>query len=980
MTTTREFLEAVWPDQGPYCIARPWTPPNGTKPVYVQRAFDNMDDVITYVMSERNGVDLFFAVHTLKVARQLNPATNKMKTYRTHENMKEARAFFFDLDVGEEAWKYKDQAQALEGLQRFLFNVPLPDPFVTSSGNGLHVYWTIEDPIPSNDWREYADKLHWLAQRHGLRADPSRTTDQSSVLRVANTLNFKEPGNPRKVLVLHSGQRVPTATFKTLIDTLVGTEYTPVGYLAPNPDSIDVGAGITWDGRITPPDEIAEVCEYVREFRDKQGQVSEPYWHVMIGLLKYAEDGVNICHQWSSGHPTYSFTETQNKIDLWTTAPPSCDKIKTNCAGDACSRCPAASLGHNPMVIANKTWTQRATPAPALSLANVQATLGKITTLVDPPYPYERRSIGIIRKLKPSDDPDPNKKLRFVRISEYDMFPIQQFDGIEASSGFSRWAVTLPLIGQKIVEIQNSAFDVRHLHEALLNVGIIIDGKLTTEVRDFMLAYLRSLQRASMANKQYDYMGWEVSANKDEAPQSFILHGHKIDVGSGALTPCAMSKTMGGVKEFMCRAGSFSKQVELLKFYAHQKYIPHQIAILASMSTPWYKFTNQHGVIINMSGDSGAGKSYALYTAAAIWGHPKKYPVSGIPGSSTRNGREDRSMMLANLPFMIDEITLMTPDDARSLVMGDTQPGAGPKQDRDRSVKRMRNGEKANMLITSGNSSLHQVINTSNVAGQAGTMRVFEMHLHKRDLVHQKWEADTYMRELSRNYGWIGEELLVQLLPHNEMIERRIIKEMARLDTLLRIDASERFWASPLAVIMVIGRIAYKLGFHHFDMQAIEDWLLTTQMPFLRGRVDSELSRKDPTSIIMDYLEAIHGNTVRIEQDEHGVVSGIVRVPDVDLRAHFDITNQEIWVRSEPFRKHCEREGHPCSVVMSELVSKGVVTANHVKKTLGLGTSYAKGRVTCFVVDLKHQDIKSLSPVVAKDDFDPRVVPFKKKV
>jgi hypothetical protein len=931
-------------------------------------------------MSKRSSDDIYFAVHTLKTARQPNPAmAGKMKTFRTHENMKEARAFFSDLDVGAEAGKYATQADALAGLERFLFYVPLPTPIVVSSGYGLHVYWTVSEAIPSIIWRERADKLHWLAQHHGLKADPMRTTDQSSVLRVANTTNFKDPNAPRKVVVLcDGGGQADTDEFSELLDELTGDAYAPVGYLAP-PEH-DGKDPLGWDGRYTPTEELTDTCEYIRDFRDKVGSVPEPYWHVMAGVLKFADEGKRHYHEWSSGYPKYSQVETQDKLDTWPAGPPSCDKIKAACGGSLCDTCPVKGLAVNPLAIANKMWQQRAAPAPQL-LPATQAAVGIVHTLVEPSYPYERKAVGIIRKIKDDDEADPTKKKRFIRILNYDMFPIQQYDGIEASAGFSCWAVTIPLVGQKIVEIQNTAFDPKRLHEALLNVGVIVSGKLINEVRDFMLSYLETLQRAVAASKQYDYMGWEVTENKNEASHAFVLHGRKINVSDGAVSQCAMAKSMGGVAQFMTKAGVLEKQIELLNFYKHPNYRAHQFIILASMATPWYKFTGQNGVVVNVSGDPGASKSQAIYTAASIYGHPKKYPISGIPGASTRNGREDRSMMLANLPFMIDEITLMTPDDARSMVMGDTQPSLGGKMNADRSVKRMRGGEKANVMICSANSSLHQIINTSNIAGQAGTVRVFEMLVKKSDNVHEKWEADAFLRDLMKNHGNIGEAVLTQLLPHTDLIERRIIKEMARLDVLLKAESSERFWIALIATVMVLGRLLYKLGFHQYDMQALEDWIVDHQMPYLRGKVSQEVDRRDPASIVMDYLDHIHGKTIRVEPDARGHI-GMLQVPNGELHAHFDLTAREIWVQCEPFRAHCERSGHPYNTIMRELATSGLIKNPHIRKTLGAGTAYAIGRVFCFVVDLNHVDISApvASPAPAQPEPDmSKVVPFVSK-
>ena len=985
MLTTREFLTAIWPAEGPYCIARPFLPKGAEKPVYAQTAFDDMDDAIQYIMQKRKTDDIYFAIHTLKVARQPNPANNgKLKTFRTHENMKEARAFFFDLDVGTEAHKYASQADALAALERFLFAVPaLHRPIITSSGNGLHVYWTITDPLPSEAWRDIADKLHWLALHHHLKVDPTRTTDQSSVLRVVNTFNYKDKSNPRKVEALAVGEVMDTDHFVALITMLVGDQYVPVTYLAPALSASQFPSPVGWDGRMTPADELVETCEYIREFRDKQGNVSEPYWHAVLGALKYADDGERVAHDWSSGYPRYSYAETQQKLDLWKTGPASCAKLKTACGGDACTRCPLTGTGKNPLDIANKAWAQRNAPAPVLTLAT-QQTLGEIKTVIDPPYPYQRTPAGIIRKMKDDDETDPTKKRKFVRICDYDIFPVQQFDGNKETPGFSRWVANIPLTGQRVIEIQNSNFEARSLHQALMDENIIVDGKMINEVRDFMLAYLKSLQRKVSANKQYDYLGWEVMFNKDDMPASFILHSRKIMCDTGEVVPCAMSKTMNGTKDFLGKAGTLAKQIELLKFYRDPSYIPHQFAILASLGTPFFRFTNQHGVVINLSGETGVSKSTAVYTAASLWGHPELYPIAGTPGGSTKNARDDRGMMLANLPLVIDEITLMEPADARSFVLGGSQPGGKQTMTADRALRVPRGGLKSNMTICSANSSLHQLINTSNVAGQASTVRVFEIFMRRDRLMHQKWEADKFVRDLSRNYGWIGEAVLQDLLPYVDSIEAKIIKEMARLDALLQTEPSERFWTAACAVVLVIGRMTRKLGYHDYDVALIEDWIVNQQFPYLRGQVTHELQRRDPSSILMDYIESIHGETVRVELDKNNQIAGIVKVPETGLKAHFDITHQEMWVRIEPFRSHCEREGHPFEAIMTALTSSGLIKNRHIRKTMGDGTSGQKGRTFCFIVDLTHKDVRTVTPAPAKASEEPaddpiNVVPFPKK-
>ena len=213
---TRAFLEALWPASGIYCLATPYTIPNTDKQVYSHHTFTSIDAALEG--AKRLGdTNIFFAMHTLKEHKRWNEFKVNWKTgepgaweVRPHESVSEARCFFFDLDVGESTPttpKYATRQEALNALEAFLFRTRLPTPLITSSGGEFHVYWTISTPIGSLEWRRHAAVLHHLSRRLGLRVDPSRTTDQSSVLRVVGTFNVKPGHDPRPCVAVQAGRR-----------------------------------------------------------------------------------------------------------------------------------------------------------------------------------------------------------------------------------------------------------------------------------------------------------------------------------------------------------------------------------------------------------------------------------------------------------------------------------------------------------------------------------------------------------------------------------------------------------------------------------------------------------------------------------------------------------------------------------------------------------------------------------------------------
>ena len=325
--TPGEFLRAVWPTEGIYCLATPFIIPGSNPPqrVYAHKTFENVTDAVSFVLGERSSKDFFFAIHTLKEHSRWNPEKPNRRTgemgsteVRVHPNMRAARAFFFDLDVGNRADKYPSQAEAIVDLRRFCEATGLPRPLVVTSGGGLHVYWLVTESLPSDAWRVEAAKLKQLARHYGLKADPSRTTDTASVLRVAGTFNFKDRSNPREVKALTPASEIGVGEFTQLLDKALveaGVEAkTPPRFSAAD-DLLGSNTVREYDGPPVSLKALLLSCGQMRRLALAKGNYSEPEWyHGVIGVGRFLEDGHRRVQQMSQGHPQYSPDAVREKI------------------------------------------------------------------------------------------------------------------------------------------------------------------------------------------------------------------------------------------------------------------------------------------------------------------------------------------------------------------------------------------------------------------------------------------------------------------------------------------------------------------------------------------------------------------------------------------------------------------------------------------------------------------------------------------
>jgi hypothetical protein len=960
---TRAFLEAVWPPTGIYCIAVPWTPPGTTVPVYVHKTFASIDDAIKEVHSIKQFKNVFFAVHTLVAAKVWNPNKFNRATgaqganeTRTHANMKEARSFFWDLDVGEGDGKYETKEAALSALQRFLFITGLPAPLVTSSGGGLHVYWRIATAIPSMEWKKTAARLHALGEALDMRNDPMRTIDQSSVLRVVGTFNLKLANNPRPVVVLHEGVETPNADFITQVKTLAKEYGVKISVKAPrpvDPDAIPDNTIRSYTGPTTGFADATRSCKHLENYVRAHGNVGEPLWKNSIATYQFVEFGQRVIDRFDKGHPKYDPAKTQDKLVRWNretggTHPPRCETFDREVGGGVCALCPNRGLGINPLDVTNKRLKRTPAITPAQSQALAASNPKYHPVIIDPEKPFARVAKGIMYTRTV------DKKVVDTIIIPYDMYPIADYRSTNLVSGYSVWAVTIPLAGQRIVEFANNLFsDPKALNTELIKHGLYVDHKHLDAIRTFMNAYIRSLQERQRASKQRDHLGWNANHTKFIMPRATLY----LD---GSETPTALSNFASPTLLYIKQNGTLEGSIKTLEFYNRDQYLPQQFAIMCSLASPLFYATGLGGSILSLEGKTGGSKSTGAYAAASIWGYPWEYVLSATKGGSTTNARDTRMITYANFPFILDEITGIGADELRQSAYQWCQFGEKEKLKPDSTPKPIRSEAKSLILIVTSNIPLQDIISNNNMGGTASNMRIFEVRVPKAN--DPKSEADQFLRDLHDHYGWIGPTFMRAIMPFRDSVTDKIISMQRKFDKDYSIQGEERHLSALIASAITVGRFAKGLGLLPYDWKKVLDWVATVELPLSRGVVGSQVSSNDPKEMLVSFLYAIHAKTLRVQS------SGSANIPEnddkiLDIQAHYDMFAQKIYVRKDAFREHCkQRQSISSQQILTELYDRGVVTSRDLNFTLGKGTSAAKGQSHCFVVDLKHPEMTGVTP------------------
>jgi hypothetical protein len=933
--TRKDLLSAVLSNEGWYCVVglkKTGLP----KQIFVQ-GLDEVDGVVEDLLAK--DFDVYFACAKYETDKS-----------RATDNVKVVKAFWLDVDCGE-GKPYASQAEGLEALKNFCNVVGLPRPCIVNSGRGLHVYWPLTADITKEQWKPAAVRLKALCVEHEFEADPARTADVASILRMPETFNYKSDP-PLDVSVLVMGKPVDFDTLKAKLGVLDEVpDYLPT--YADDMTRALMGNKQFRFGVIVDKNAKGTGCFQLTKAITEQTTLEEPRWRAALSIAVHCVDADTAIHDISKDHPDYDPITTAEKAQR-IKGPYTCEKWQgLNPTG--CDNCIHKGKITSPIVLGAEI-------AAATEEDNtVQYTAPNATaptTYVIPeyPFPYFRgKNGGVYRKSDDKDDPDP------VMIYEHDLYVVKRLK--DPQSGEVIWMrLHTPRDGVKefalpVVDLLTTD----KLRERLAWFGVIALKKQMDGIMAYIVRFAKELQYKEGAEIMRMQFGWT------EKDKSFVIGDTEICADADRYSPPS-SYTIQ-LADWFAPVGTLEEWQEVINVYDKPGFEPHAFGFFTAFGAPLMKHLNLKGAIINMiNNQSGTGKTTAIKAMHSVYGHPEELMLIQ---RDTLNVRLHRLGVMNNLGLGCDEITKMSSDDFSDFAYAVSQGRGRGRMKSNENAERLNMAKWQTILLCSSNASAVDKLRALKSTPDGELMRLIEYEIPETKLL-TKQEADEIYPKLYTNYGHAGRVYLRDLVSN---LEDRIreVKEVQRLiDQKIGFTNRERFWSGVAACNIAGALFAKRLGLIDIEVARVFKWMLKE---FSQMREEIKPPASSHASVIGEYWNEHRRNTLVINDEvdkRTGVEMLPILEPQGELILRMEPDTQKLYIIAKKLRSWCSAHQITLKDVLNSLTADSVYLGT-VKKRMAKGTKLGSvPPVDAFVFDCSKGDFldPDLFIAAAKDSSD----------
>jgi hypothetical protein len=924
------FLQRVLPTEGTYCSLAL------TGNSRFQRFHATVEDMVRAVeLADRRGQNTFFAISSFKDGSS-----------RRKVNVHNTRVIPIDVDCGE-GKPYQTWKDGLRALSTFVSDMKLPKPLIVRSGNGLHVYWVLDEDLTPDDWVPLASAMKAAAQARKFDVDPGKTADESLVLRPVDTHNFKDPTNPKAVTLLLDSPPVSIERMRKAL----AYYYNPT--VAPKPRNNGLLDSLAVRSDMPPAigSLVAAKCPQIKWAVENQDKVTEPLWYAVIGVAAFCEEPEETAIQWSQEHPSYSETDTLKKLHHWqaeATGPATCAKFEAE-RPVGCKGCPfAGRIGSPARLGVRQKEVDTSAAAPK-----------EVITDVPVPKPFKRVATGIVAKI---DDVE-------VPISPFDIYPLSY--GYDEHLGYevAQFMWQRQHVGWKVLTLRQAYLadgTYREFVGSIADQGIVLDTKKQTEYFQVMLrSYMNELRKVRTVTNLYSTMGWK------EDNKVFVLGDdlfQRRDDGTVAKDTIRLATHVNRAgSELYTTKGNYATWKAATALLHKARLYPHQFSIGVGLASILMQFTGLKGATVSFYGPSGSGKSLAQLMQQSLWGDPEKLHFQS---KFTANSLFNRFGLYGSLPMTVDEATQMTDKDVGDYLYWVSQGRDKARLTRSAEEKAPR--EWALISTLSTNKPISSKLISAGDETDAQLARLLELRVDPSPVFAEGTDVGRKMHRIfTNNYGWAGRDFLERVMEIGEDGIRAMLAHA--FDTFPQrygktFSGVERYWEAILVMVELSLRLAHEWDITGFKQTDSINWALS-QLDNMRETVSD--NRHDMFDLLAQYVNEHMADTLLVYHEANKEpYASPTHVPKGTIRIRIDgrrnagsskLVGGTMFLERTHFRQWFAKHGGNPRDFAAQIAMDGAdATPGSKKASLGKNTPLSPPQCYVIGVNLRHPRLQSL--------------------
>ena len=879
----KEFYKKALPSTGVYCVATIDPIAKITKHKFVE----NIDELESFVESKKNTKTNIFV------------ALSSFNGYsRKAEEAKAVKSFFVDLDVGE-GKGYGSKEDALDAIDKFVLDNELPPPVRIDSGGGVHAYWLFDQDVPATEWKPYAEKFKNFCLTHGLNIDPVVTADLARILRCPDTFNQKtDPPIPTRLL----GDSIPVYSFdefKNFLGEVVQSHDSLIASLPKTGLSEDQRKMMKLDNFQSKFSDIAikslegTGCNQIKFILENSKALPEFLWHSGLSIAQHCSDRDTAIHMMSEDYPGYNREATIRKAESTQGKPHSCETFNERNPG-GCEGCPFKGKITNPLALGKELQTSQPVSETVLQQIQDPVTSKSMTRLNGLPQelqPFVYGKNGGIYYLPPMEydsDGAPIPKEPII-VSLYDVYPTKRIFSVADGECLLMKAMLPNDPEREFLLPLKHVYAVERFKEVIASNGVLFNpgNKEVGYLMSYIIKWGQYLMNKSSAEVMRMQMGW--TPNRESFVIGATEYTRKFEDVSSPTSPLCK-----GIAKHLTTSGSYDEWKVAANKLNKPSLELHAFTMLAGFGSALMDYTSTSGVTICLTGESGAAKTGALYSALSVWGNPKDLSVL----DATENGMTGRYLGLHNIPFGLDEVGNILPKTLSQLIHKISQGKSKIRMQASVNAERDHEMSASLVAIFTSNHSLYDKLTTLKKDPNGEVARLIEMTIRKPSVFRDDASLGREIFDSFRfNYGWAGPEFIKALYKTGEQgISEMIDRWCLRFKKDFGDDTSYRFYENLVAAALTAGEVSNEAKITEFDLERIYK-LVVFEMIAIRDHV-VKVNSVDYESVLSDYINKNQSGILAFADNK------IMMEPRMAFVIRVENDSDTMWISKTEFDKY----------------------------------------------------------------------------